>query len=290
MSQTHVAGIATRVRDPVPPATAVPPAIVLEMKLHAAPLRAGLLPRGELLATGHSHVVVTAPPGYGKTTALAQYAATATRPIAWVSLDEADDDPVLLLRELAASLSRIAPVHPAVFRNLNGADPAIARVVLPGLVNALGAAPGAALILDDLHLVQDERSIAIVAFLCEHVPAGARIVVASRRVSRLPLARPRARGDLLEVAAPDLALTPAEVDGLLQAADVTLEARALEAILARAEGWPAVLGVGVRRRSRTGRFGGDDRGHRRGQPVPVAARPRPPLVPVPSPLPRRPAR
>jgi len=62
------------------------------MKLHAAPLRAGLLPRGELLATGHSHVVVTAPPGYGKTTALAQYAAAATHPIAWVSLDEADDD------------------------------------------------------------------------------------------------------------------------------------------------------------------------------------------------------
>lgn len=242
MSQAHVRVSATPVAGEMPTAP-VEPAIVLEMKLHPAPLHPGLVSRAGLLDTPHSHVIISAPAGYGKTTVLAQYAAAAECPIAWVSLDEADDDPILILRELATALARIAPVHPAVFRSLNGARPAVARVVLPGLVNALGAAPRAALILDDLHLVQDERSIAIVAFLCDHVPAGARLLVASRRVSRLPLARPRTRGDLLELGAPDLALAGPEVDRLLRAAGVSLDGGALDAIVERAEGWPAVVAL-----------------------------------------------
>lgn len=217
------------------------PAIVLEMKLHPPPLRPGLISRAGLLGTAHSHVNICAPAGYGKTTLLAQYALAAERPTAWVSLDESDDDPILLLRELATSLAQVAPVHPAVFRSLSGANPSVARVVLPGLVNALGSAPGVALILDDLHLVENERSITVVGYLCDHVPPGARLLVASRRVSRLPLAHPRARGDLLEVGASDLALTGPEVDRLLQAAGVALDGGALEAVVDRAEGWPAVI-------------------------------------------------
>ncbi len=218
------------------------PAIVLEMKLHPPRLRPGLIPRAGLLATAHTHVSVCAPPGYGKTTLLAQYAGAAGRPVVWLSLDESDDDPVLLLRELATALAQVTPIHPAVFRSLDGANPAIRRVVLPGLVNALGAG-GAALILDDLHLVRDEHSMEVVAFLCDHVPPGARFLTASRRASPLPLARPRARGDLREMDARDLALSDPEVQRLLLAAGVGAGHDAPAAVIERAEGWPAVIGL-----------------------------------------------
>ena len=139
----------TPLQDPAAgraPADAPDP-VVVETKLHPPPLRAGLLGRdrlaGRLAEAGLSMVVVCAPAGYGKTTLLAQYvAAAAGRPAAWVSLDEADDDPVVLLVELATALARVAPVDPRVFRSLAGSDRAIERVVLPGLVNCARGGTG----------------------------------------------------------------------------------------------------------------------------------------------------
>lgn len=219
------------------------PTIVLETKLHPPPLRGGLVPRVRLLNGASPVVVLCAPAGYGKTTVLAQYAASTERPLAWLTLDEADDDPVLLLLELATALARLAPVDARVFRSLQGSDPAIQRVVLPGLVNSLAAVPNLALALDDLHLVGDPDSLAVVAFLCDHVPAGAQLLVASRDTSALPLGRLRLRGSLVEISARDLALDRAEVEGLLQSAGVPLDDGALDAVVEQTEGWPVAVSL-----------------------------------------------
>ena len=150
------------------------PRLVVETKLHPGPARAsqrvGLLRR--LAGSEASVVVVSAPAGYGKTVLLSQYAAVAARPFVWLSLDATDADRVLLALELATAIDRVAPVDARVFASLSSPAPAIERVVLPGLVNSLHAAGNVALAVDDLHLVDSPGSVAVVSFLCEHLPPG----------------------------------------------------------------------------------------------------------------------
>ena len=171
------------------------PTIVVETKLHPPPLRAGLVPRdpprGRSRRRRPRVVVVCAPAGYGKTTVLAQYAPP-RRAAARVA------DPRRGRRRPGAPAAWSSrppwhasrPVDPRVFRSLRGSDRAIERVVLPGLVNGFGAAP------DDRAPARrpapGERSrpaSPIIAFLAEHVPASARLLVASRDASSLPLGR-----------------------------------------------------------------------------------------------------
>ena len=128
-------------------------------------------------------VVVGAPAGYGKTILLAQYAAVTDRPFAWLSLDAADADPVLLALELATAIDRVSTVDARVFSSLSTPAPAIRRVVLPGLVNSLDSGE-VALALDDLHLLEGSRSLGIVSFLCEHALPGRSSW--SRRATRRP--------------------------------------------------------------------------------------------------------
>ena len=150
-------------------------------------------------------MVVSAPAGYGKTVLLSQYAAVAARPFVWLSLDATDADRVLLTLELATAIDRVAPVDARVFASLSSPAPAIERVVLPGLVKSLHAAGNVALAVDDLHLVNSPGSVAVVSFLCEHLPPGARLLVASRDTSALPLGTLRVSGRLLRarLARPD---------------------------------------------------------------------------------------
>ena len=100
-----------------------------------------------------------------------------------------------------------------------------------------------ALLLDDLHRVRDPVSLSIVAFLAEHVPPSARLVIASRDSSLLPLARMRVQGRVLELHAPDLALGRPEVDGVLQAAGMAVNDGLLDDVVELTEGWPAAVSL-----------------------------------------------
>ncbi|MBV9918118.1 MAG: AAA family ATPase [Solirubrobacterales bacterium] len=157
--------------------TAVRP-LVVETKLGRPALRPELVMRGELIArmVGSSSplVAVSAPVGYGKTTLVAQYAEVSERPVAWVSLDAADDDPGLLLVEIAMALDRIAPVEPQVLRRLAGAGERL-EAMLPELVTLLGAYADLVLVLDDVHLVRSPASVALISSLSEHLPRGAQV-------------------------------------------------------------------------------------------------------------------
>ena len=221
------------------------PRLVVETKLHPPPARPGLVERVGLLrrlaGSDASVVVVAAPAGYGKTVLLAQYAAVVDRPCAWLSLDATDADPVLLALELATAIDRVAPVDARVFASLSSPAPAIEQVVLPGLVNSLHAAGNVALAVDDLHLVDSPASAAVVSFLCEHLPPGAQLLVASRDTSALPLGTLRVSGRLLELGWRDLMLSREEVEGLMRATGAPLEGQNLDSLHERTEGWPAAV-------------------------------------------------
>ena len=123
-----------------------------------------------------------APAGYGKTTLLSQWAERGGQAFAWVSLDERDNDPKVLLTYVAEALDAVEPIDERVF------DAALASpsVSVPGpVVSALGFAFSSmisplVLVLDDVHLVYEHECWAAVSVLADHVPPGSRLVLAGR--------------------------------------------------------------------------------------------------------------
>lgn len=194
----------------------------------------------------HRVVLLQAPAGFGKTTALAaQLAGLAPdTALAWVSLDE-DDDRQRLFACLAAALEpfdlpwRTAPE--ALVALLGQDDPAAPRRATTELLNALAAAdtPRGLIVLDDLHRVVSTQVHALLETLIERLPAQWTLVLASRTVPPLPLARWRAAGELAEFTQEELRFTSAEAAALL-AADGAAPERAAE-LIERTQGWPAGL-------------------------------------------------
>jgi LuxR family maltose regulon positive regulatory protein len=187
-------------------------------------------------------VSVVAPPGYGKTTLLSQWAERGGHAFAWVSVDEKDNDPKVLLRYVAEALDAIAPVGRRVFDALANPASSVPGSVVPRLGAAFASmtAP-VVLALDDVHLLQDRQCRAAVALLADHVPGGSRLALAGRDKPPLPVARLRAEGRIAEIGPGELALTPAEAAALLRGAGLLLGAEEAAALHQQTEGWPAGL-------------------------------------------------
>jgi LuxR family transcriptional regulator, maltose regulon positive regulatory protein len=225
------------------------PDVLLATKLHIPRPRPGFLARPQLtqrLAEGTARelVLVCTPAGFGKTTLLADWARRGQRPVAWLSLDEADNDPVRFWRHAAAALDGACPgVASPVAGLLQGQQSASLQAVAATLVNQLaGVADTVVLVLDDYHLIQAQSVHQSLGFLLEHLPASLRLVVASRADPPLPLARLRARGQLAELRERDLRFTPTEAAELLRTAvGLELPEAAVAALGDRTEGWVAGL-------------------------------------------------
>jgi LuxR family transcriptional regulator, maltose regulon positive regulatory protein len=185
-------------------------------------------------------MTVAAPPGYGKTTLLAQWAERIGSRMAWLACDGGDNDPVVLLSALAAALDRIAPVDPAIFSALASSGAGIAMV--PEFVAAVASVPPpVTVVLDHAEAVTNRQCLLAIAEFALRLPAGWRLALASRAVVPLPTARLRAQGGILEVTADDLAMGPSEAHSLLKGAGVDVDEAALGDLLQRTEGWPAGL-------------------------------------------------
>jgi LuxR family transcriptional regulator, maltose regulon positive regulatory protein len=223
--------------------------VLLATKLHIPRPRPGFVVRPRLtqrLADGIARelVLVCTPAGFGKTTLLADWARGGQRPVAWLSLDEDDNDPVRFWRHAAAALDGVLPgVGGGVAGLLQGLRSASFQAVAAMLVNELAAGPDeVVLVLDDYHLIQTQSVHESLGFLLEHLPASLRLVVASRADPPLPLARLRARGQLAELRERDLRFTPEEAAELLRTAvGSELPEAAVAALGDRTEGWVAGL-------------------------------------------------
>jgi LuxR family maltose regulon positive regulatory protein len=258
---------ALRICNNARPATGFP---LLESKLTPPPLRQGTIQRTALVnrlraARGAAVTAVTAPPGYGKTTLLAEWASRDDRPLAWLSLDETDNDPVTLLTYLAAALDRVAPLDASVFHALSSRGaPVRSMVARIGQSLAERGTP-VVLVLDDVHLVKDRTAVDTLRAFAEQLPAESQVALASRRTPSLPLARLRAEGRLFEIGVEELRLTDKEAGALLRAAVVDLTPAEVVELNHHAEGWPAGLYLAALSLRATGgprpaaRFGGADR-------------------------------
>jgi len=233
---------------PAAAATAAPDAL-LATKLHVPRTRPGFVVRPRLAdrlaqAQGGELSLVCAPAGFGKTALLADWARRDPRPVAWLSLDDADNDPARFWRHAAAALDGVRPgVADRVAALLQGLQPTSFEAVVTALVNELaGVAEEVVLVLDDYHLIQAPQVHQSVEFLLAHLPACLRLVLAARADPPLPLARLRAGGQLTELRERDLRFSPQEAAALLRTAvGPDLPEAAVAALAARTEGWVAGL-------------------------------------------------
>ncbi len=189
-------------------------------------------------------ILVCTPAGFGKTTLLADWATSANWPVAWLSLDEGDNDPARFWRYVVAALDRVrGGLAERVLPLL--AVPAVlsSQGVVTALINQLEAAPDeVALVLDDYHAVESAPIHDSMAFLLRHLPPQLHLVITSRSDPPLPLARLRAGGQLAELRADDLRFTPEEATAFLQEAwGLDLAADAVAALETRTEGWAVGL-------------------------------------------------
>src|SRR6516165_5015073 len=215
-----------------------------ESKFRPPRIRPGIVHRTALVerltASAVQVMTVAAPPGYGKTTLLAQWAGRIGSRVAWLSCDRGDNDPVVLLSALAAALDRIAPVDPAIFSALasSGAD----ITMIPRFVSAVSMMrPPVTVILDHAEAVTNRQCLNTIAEFALRLPPGWQLALASRTVVPLPTARLRAQGGLLEITADDLAMGPQEARQLLHGAGVDADEASLADLLRRTEGWPTGL-------------------------------------------------
>lgn len=198
-------------------------------------------------------ILLMAPAGWGKTSALAQQLTRqpAGTSVAWVSADQ-DDDVPRLLAALAAALEPLdLPWHvaPSALGALAEAERGL-RLVADELVNALSEAEvmRGLVVIDDLHRVADPSVFELLTLVLDRLPVSWGLVLASRTEPALPLARLRARGELTELRQGDLRFESAEVVALLERHGVP--STHADELLRRTEGWAAglrlMLSVGSR--------------------------------------------
>ncbi|HET9507770.1 MAG TPA: LuxR C-terminal-related transcriptional regulator [Gaiellaceae bacterium] len=219
-----------------------------------------------LRATPASVVTVIAPAGYGKTTLLGQWAGRDRRPFAWLSIDERDDDPALLVGHVAAALGRVRPDDSVAFESPRPPRASSWRSELQRLAGWLSSSPDVVLVLDDAHLLRSPDSATVISTLAEHVPPGSTLTVAARLTPGLPIGRIRAAGRLFELRTSDLTLTRRESQALLRELEADLAEEDAAELLVRCEGWAAGIHLSaLAARERPGAVprravaGGDDR-------------------------------
>ncbi len=258
---------------------------LLTTKLYAPPIRAERVSRIRLLARlddaviwGCRLVLVSAPAGFGKSTLLSEWAhrldaqsvppslpaAPARRDlqaeVAWVSLDERDNDLATFWSYVIAALGRVrAELGRGPIAMLRSTDPPPIETVLTGLINEIvetserdGNGSHLILILDDYHTIEAQPVQDSVAFLLDHLPPHMHLVLASRSDPPLPLSQLRGRGQMVETRQADLRFAPDEAAAFLNnTMGLRLSAGQIDALEWRTEGW--IVGLQMAALSMRGR-------------------------------------
>ena len=223
--------------------------VLIETKLRPPAVRDQVVRQERLLerlraGSGLALTLVACPAGYGKTTLLAAWreAEAARKPVAWLTLDEGDNDPVVLWSYVIEALRRACPAISLPASPQLASAASIVHVVLPRLVNELDDLGEVTLILDDFHRLSGGAARDSLAWFVDHVPPVFQLVLSTRTEPDLPLAALRAHGELLELRAGDLRFTSGEADAFLNGRlALGLLPEEVDRLLKRMDGWPAGL-------------------------------------------------
>jgi len=225
------------------------PTPTLATKLYIPPPRPKVVLRPRLIEQLNEGLhrkltLISAPAGFGKTTLLSEWVSGCERPVAWLSLDEGDNDPTRFLTYLVAALQTIAAnLGKGVSGVLQSPQSPPTESILTGLLNEIATVTdNFVLVLDDYHVIDSKLIDNALTFLIEHLPPQMRLVIATREDPDLPLARLRAGDQLTELRVTDLRFTPSEAAEFLnQLMALNLSADDIAALETRTEGWIAGL-------------------------------------------------
>lgn len=218
----------------------------LEMKLRGFSPSPEMITRPRLtaglLGSNASLVLFAAPPGFGKTTLLAQWRELDARPFAWFTADASDNDPVALWTGIVEAIRRVRPdFGQAVETALHARHVDVHDALIPVVIRELESLEGElAVVLDDYHTVDKTACHESLAYFLEAKPDNVQLVVSSRADPPIPVAKLRAEGRLLELRALDLCFTKEEeADFLNDQLGLGLVVETLDVLHERTEGWPA---------------------------------------------------
>lgn len=222
---------------------------ILTTKLSIPPLRSNVVSRSHLIerlneGLHRKLILVSAPVGFGKTTLLSEWVQGIKQPVAWLSLDQRDNDITRFLMYLVAAMQTITTtIGEGVLNALLSPQPPPLEALLTTLLNDLTTIKDpCVLVLDDYHMIDTEPVDQTLNHLITHLPAQMCLVIATREDPRLPLARLRARNQLTELRAIHLRFSPSEASAFLsQIMGLTLSATDITILEQRTEGWIAGL-------------------------------------------------
>ena len=229
---------------------------ILVTKLFIPPTRPDLVPRPRLIerlkeGLHRKLTLISAPAGFGKTTLVTEWLDSmqldAKNKVAWLSLDEGENDPVRFLTYFITALNRVAGMEGSIgdgaLSMLQSPQPAPNEAVLTSLINEIADLPNKIIfVLDDYYLIGSSPVDVALTFLLENLPPQMHLVIATREDPNLPLARLRALGQMTELRVTDLRFTPSEAAEFLnQVMGLNLSAEEIAALETRTEGWIAGL-------------------------------------------------
>lgn len=222
---------------------------ILATKLHIPILRPKIVSRSRLIGQLNEGLhrkltLISAPAGFGKTTLISEWIATCDRPVAWLSLDEGDNNSIRFLTYIIAALQTILPnIGADALRMLQSAQPPQTESILTVLLNEIATCPdNFFLVLDDYHVIEDKSVGNALTFFLERLPSQMHLVITTREDPNLSLARLRARDQLNGLRATDLRFTDSEAAEFLnQVMGLSLSVEDITALEARTEGWIAGL-------------------------------------------------
>ena len=226
---------------------------LLDIKLRPPPLRSERVPRPSLyadladFATGV--VLVSAPPGFGKSTLVAEWLASQNRPFAWYSLDRYDGDVGIFGEYLGAAISRLIGRDSGLI-SMPGEQTHNPRSLIATLIDDLDQAPpGAVLVIDDYHEIDSREVHEAVTYLVDNMPDGVLLVIITRADPPLSFSRLRGRGRLREIRSAALRFSATEIGEYFRiAAGIEFDADQLRLVTERSEGWILALhlvGLGI---------------------------------------------
>jgi len=222
---------------------------ILTTKLYVPPLRENVVLRPHLIERLNEGLrrkltLVSAPAGFGKTTLLSEWIAAYKGPVAWLSLDEGDNDSARFWSHFIAALQTLsANIGAETLGALQSPQLPSIEAILTSLLNEIISIPDDfILVLDDYHDVDSKQIDNALAFLIERLPPQMHLVIATREDPDLPLARLRARDHLVELRVKDLRFTTSEAAEFLnQTMGLHLSTEDFAALETRTEGWIAGL-------------------------------------------------
>lgn len=191
--------------------------------------------RAEILA-------VAAPTGFGKSTLVAQWAARSQRPLVWLTCDQTDSDPLVLIGNLQAALGHALPEYVPPTGPFTADEPAYSSQVLPGFLGSLEPLGPLTAVIENAHFACGESTGRVLAAYIDALPEGSQVALVGRSLPALPLALWRGQGRVADLGAEDLAFSPEETRAaLVQFTDRQVSDHDVLQVQAATDGWPVAV-------------------------------------------------